>query len=500
MTGVQTCALPILTQPPLSSPPSLSRQAELGTFWNYLSFATGKLLNFATTIILARLLVPEQFGLIGYCTIAIQYLDIMNTAGIDNALIARKEKLEEASNAAFVINIFMGIISFGFAWLIAPKIAVFFHAEQVTAIFRLLAVVLPISGLGLVPDTLIQRSLRFRTRLIPEVSRNLAKGLTSIILALLGWGVWSLVWGQIVGNLISVVLCWILVDWRPTFKYDIQVTKELMGYGSHIIVIGFAGALLDNVDYIITGRLMGAAALGYYTMAYRIPELAIRSLNQVAARILFPLLSRTQSDIDSLRTFYFNYIRYISIFTFSIGTGLALVSNLFVETFMSTRWEPAILPMSLIALAMAISSAGYAPGVLYKSINRPEILTRVNLVKLPIIFALLLFCARWGFNGIAFGQVIFAVLSVCLDSIVVSRVIHLKIIKFVDALAPAIISSLVMAAIVIPIQLFLSPSGWLGLGFVSITGVVVYILALSFVNRKITSQIYATLRGEIFRS
>jgi O-antigen/teichoic acid export membrane protein len=489
-----------MTQPSPASPNSLSHEAVRGTFWSYVSFASGKLLNFITTMILARLLIPEQFGLVGYCTIAIQYLDIMNTAGINNALIARKDKFEEAANAAFIINIIMGCVSFGLSWLIAPMIAGFFKEEQVTNLFRLIALVLPISGLGLVPITLIQRSLRFRARLVPDISRNIAKGITSIALALLGWGPWSLVWGQIAGEVAGVILSWILAGWRPTFKFDWQATKELAGYGSHIIIIGFAGALESNVDYIIVGRVLGAAALGIYTMAYRIPELAMRSFNEVAARVLFPLLSRMQSDGDSLRTFYFNYIRYVSLFTFSFGIGIALISKLFVELFMSSKWEPAILPMSLIALGLAISSIGYAPGVLYKSINRPEILTRIALVKLPIIAAILIICSRWGINGVAIGQVIYAIFSVSLDSFIVSRIVKFKFIELINAIAPAAFSSVIMAVTLGLIHIFFTPTGWIGFGILLLLGATSFIFTLALVSRETVFQIISTLRKEVNRS
>jgi lipopolysaccharide exporter len=486
-----------MTKANLASTKSLSSEAVRGTFWSYLAFASGKLLNFVTTLILAYLLVPEQFGLVGYCTIAIQYLDILNTAGINSALVARKEKLAEAANAAFIINVVMGIVSFGIAWLAAPLIAKYFQSAQVTDLFRLLAVVLPISGLGLVPGTLIQRKLRFKVRLIVDVARNISKGLTSILLALAGWGPWSLVWGQIVGECATLVLSWILADWKPSWKFEWQVTKGLLGYGSHIIIIGFAGALQDNVDYIIVGKKLGDAALGLYTMAYRIPELTIRSLNSVAASVLFPILSRTQSDAESLRRFYFGYIRYVSLFTFSFGAGLAMTSGLFVKTFMSNRWEPSILPMMLIAIALAIGSMAYTPGVLYKAINQPEILTRVNMVKLPVSIVILLVSSRWGINGVAAGQIMVAIFAVSLETFVVSRIVRFTFRDFLQSLAPTAISAGIMAGVLRLIQIFFSPSGWVGFVIMIVLGITVYAIAVSLISRETAVQVYATLRKEV---
>ena len=139
----------------------LKRETIDGVFWSYLSFFGGKVLTFLSTIILARLLLPEDFGMVGYCLIAIQYLDILNSAGINTSLIAQRERLEEATNAAFVGNIMLGIASFGLTWVLAPSIAEFFKTEEIIPILRLLGLSLPLSGLGMVPDTLLQRRLRF---------------------------------------------------------------------------------------------------------------------------------------------------------------------------------------------------------------------------------------------------------------------------------------------------------------------------------------------------
>ena len=161
----------------MNSSPDLAQKTLKGVFWSYSTFLGGKVLTFLSTIILARLLLPEQFGLVGYCLITIQYLDILNSAGINNSLIARREKLQEAANAAFVANIVLGVISFGLTWIIAPYAAVFFKTDELIPVLRLMGLSLPLSGLGMVPDTLLQRHLRFRTRMFPEVSKNLIKGL-----------------------------------------------------------------------------------------------------------------------------------------------------------------------------------------------------------------------------------------------------------------------------------------------------------------------------------
>ena len=337
--------------------------------------------------------------------------------------------------------------------------------------------------------------MQFRKKLIPDVSRTFVKGAISIGLALMGWGVMSLVWGQILGEIVAVILSWTLVEWRPTWKFDDQVTREVMIFGAHIIVIEFVGALRSNVDYLVIGRVFGATALGLYTMAYRFPELAIQSMNHVVGRVSFPLLSAVQSDKESLSEFFFGYIRHISLFTFPVGFGIALISNLFVKIFLSEHWNQAILPMALISIALAISSVGYVPGVLYKAMNRPEILQRIALIRLPFIVGIVLFATRWGLVGVALGQIVFAIFSVVLDGVVISRIVNFRFIKLVQSIAPAAAATTLMVVVLIFFQLAFAPSNVLGLTALVLAGVITYLAGLSIVNRTILVQAYSSLRG-----
>jgi lipopolysaccharide exporter len=304
----------------------LTQETINGVFWSYLTFFGGKVLTFLSTIILARLLLPEEFGIVGYCLIAIQYLDILNSAGINTSLIAQRENLEEATNAAFVGNIVLGIGTFGLTWVLAPFIADFFNTQEIIPVLRLLGLSLPLSGLGMVPDTLLQRRLRFRTRLIPEIGKNFTKGVVSIVLAWLGMGVWSLVWGQLVSILAGTVLAWILAGWKPTWRFHPETSLRVTTFGLNILALEAIGAFRSNVDYLLVGRILGAAALGYYIMSYRIPELLIRSLNTVVARVSLPAMALAQMEREQLRSFYFSYIRYISFFVFPVSVGMALTA------------------------------------------------------------------------------------------------------------------------------------------------------------------------------
>lgn len=478
----------------------LSKQAVQGTAWAYGSFVSGKLLVFLSTIILVRLLLPAEFGLMGYCLIAIQYLDVLNGFGVGHALIARRDQVEEAANAALVIGLGSGILLFIVAWFSAPLLAAFFDDARVTDLFRVLAIVIPISAVGAIPSALIQRSMRFRAKFVPDIGRSIAKGGISIVLAWQGFGVWSLVVGQIAGEVVATLVMFALAGWRPTRRFDRKVTREVLGFGSHLVSIGAVGALIVNVDYLLVGKVLGAAALGYYTFAYRIPELIIRNTNFVIGRVAFPLLSQVQSDADDLRAAYQTLLRYVSLFTIPAGVGLALIAPRFVHAFFPPRWNPAVDVMQLIALALAISSIGHLPGIIYKATNRPEILNKLSLVKLVATVAVLSYSIRWGIVGVAVGQVALSVFFVAIDTVVVSRLLSFTSRQMLRALAPALVCSGVMTAVVLVLDTRLVPEGIAGLLGIIAVATVAYIAALTIVSRETITQARTAVRSAMART
>lgn len=472
----------------------------MSTFWAYLSYVGGKALVFVSTIVLARLLAPEEFGVVGFCLIAIQYLDVMNGFGVESAVIARRDKVEQAANAAFLVSMGSSAVLYCLAWFSAPAIAAFFDAEEVTTLFRVLALGLFLNAAGSVPSAMIQREMRFKTKLVPDITSSVMKGAASIGFAGFGYGAWSLIWGQIAGGIVASILFWILAGWRPTLLFDREVTREVMGYGSHMIAVGVFGALVGNVDYLIVGRVLGAAALGYYTLAYRVPDLIVRSTVLVIARVGFPFLSRLQSDRKELRSVYFSLLRYVSLFTFPAGVGLALIAPLFIRTFYTERWEPSIVVMQFIAIAVAISSIGYLPGIIYKSINRPDILTKIAPVRAVLVIAVLAIAVGWDIAGVAIGTVVVELITVALNTAIISRILHFRAWEMLRAITPALAASSVMALVFVSVLLALEPEGFVGMVMLILVGGMSYAATLAVISPGTVDQTRLMLRATLNRS
>jgi PST family polysaccharide transporter len=270
-------------------------------------------------------------------------------------------------------------------------------------------------------------------------------------------------------------------------------------YGFHIILLETAGAFRNNVDYLLVGRILGAASLGFYTMSYRIPELLIRSLNYVVGNVSLPALAITQSDKGRMRKFYFGYLRFLSMFVFPVGVGLAFTAPVFIPLFLSEKWVSAIVPTALISIALCITALGYVPGVLYKAISRPDILNKLAFIKMPIAVLILWYSTRWGIVGVAAGQIAIGLISVSLDLLVANRVMNYSLGELVRSSAPAFVSTLMMAVVLFLIKQSLPVEGLVQLIVMIVLGGLTYAGMLWFLNREALMQGLNTVRAVLQR-
>jgi len=245
--------------------------------------------------------------------------------------------------------------------------------------------------------------------------------------------------------------------------------------------------------------MLGAASLGFYTMSYRIPELLIRSLNYVVGNVSLPALAITQSDRPRMQKFYFGYIRFLSMFVFPVGVGLAFTAPVFIPLFLSERWIPAIVPTSLISIALCITALGYVPGVLYKAISRPDILNKLALVKMPIAVLVLWYSTRWGIVGVAAGQIVMGVISVSMDMLVANRVMNYPLSELFKAIAPAVLSTLSMAAVLFMIREALPVEGIVQLVLMVVLGGLTYLAVFWSTSRETVLQGIRTVRSTLNR-
>lgn len=465
---------------------SLAKKTAQGTIWVSITFGAGKFLIFISSAILARLLSPADFGLVGLAMIAMNYLSILNGMGVGKALIYKQDRLEESANTAFWLSCTVGLILFFTAILISPLVVAFFETPEMHPLMLFLAVSLLIDSVGSIHSSLLDKELAFKRRLIPDLMREFTKGTVAIVLAWLGWGVWSLAWGQVIGNLSSTIAAWLVLSWQPSFSFNPKIAKGLTSYGLHIITNSFVSELGLNADYLFVGKLLGPTALGFYTVAFRIPQLIVSSVMAITDKVTFPAYAQVQNNPQALNRGFLITLRFMSLITFPIGTGLFITAPDLIKVIYTNKWAPAIPTLQLLALFAIAHSIGRSMDSVYKAIGRPDIVTKTTAPRTILLFLAL----WWGVNqygilGAALAQLVIAIIIGAVKLFIVHRTLGIKFSAIFREMRTAFLSAVVMLA---SLELFLQfappMSSLVRLIIVSTLGACIYVTTIWIIGKE----------------
>ncbi len=466
-----------------------------GIVWNYASYYSGRVLVFISTVILARLLSKEDFGVAGYAIIVISFLDVLNEFGIGPALIYHEDS-KEASDTAFWLGLLVSFSLYGITWLVAPLAGAFFQDPRAVPVVRVLALTFPLTAFGSVQYALIQKGLAFDRKAIPDIGRALSRGVIAITLALLGFGAWSLIIGQIGGVIIWGIILWIIVPWRPSFRFVPGLARSILSYGTGSLLVDGLSILQLNADYLFVGRFLGAVALGVYTIAFRIPEMIIIQFCTIIARVIFPAYTKVRDDPDMFRKGFIATTRYVSLVTVPLGFGIMLVTEPFVLAFFTDKWVEAIPVMRLLALSSMIFSLSFHSGDVYKAQGRLSILNKIILVQILLTIPGLYWAVTvvGTIEAAAWVHVVVAAINSVIEMYVACRIIGIPFYEIPRALRPSVVSGALMSAVVIGTLLLLAQAPSLVQLFAGmVVGLLAYAGSLWLIEKETVAEIRQTL-------
>ena len=358
--------------------------------------------------------------------------------------------------------------------------------------FRVLSLALLVRASGQVPDALLRKSLRFRPRTIAELGRALAQGAISVVLAAIGFGPWAIVDGYLAGCLVWSALLWAAVSYRPDrsfWRLRGAGLGALLKFGVPAAGTALLLCLVFNVDYLIVGRLLGARALAYYTLGFRLPELVIISVFNVISVVAFPLFSRVREDEPRLHSGYLFGLRVQAIYGVGAGVGLAMAAPMIVHVVFGPTWEPAIVPLEALALYAAFRSLGLGPHEAFRGIGRPDLLVRLSLLRLAVVAPALLIAARFGIDGVAWAQAAAALPLALLMQAVASHVLHIRLGQIRQALQPAVAVALGVALAMAPVRFLMVGSDPERLVLALVAGLAGAALAVALTDRRFAIQL-----------
>jgi PST family polysaccharide transporter len=454
----------------------IGQRALHGAFWAYSSFVGGRLLVLLATAILARLLEPEEFGLVALALVFMALLETVKDLGLAQALVAtRPEDVYDRADTVFVATVAIGVTLSAIVAALSPLAAYFFDEPELVKIMPVLGVTFAIRSLGATHYALAQKEMRFKIRTIAQIADVTSRGLVGVALAFAGAGAWSLVLGYVVGVAALVIVLWRLVTWRPRLRVVRSHLRSLLRFGGALTGVDVLSAVLSNADYVFVGKVLGPAALGVYTLAFRLPELAIIGVANVAGEVLFPAFANV--DRRALAHTYTIALRYTLILCMPLAAGMALLSDPLVEVVFGNKWEGAVEPMQVLTIYAFAVTIGIPAGTAYKAIGRADILLKLAIPRAILFIAALALVVESGLVAVAASHAGVAGLFSAIGILIASRMIGVPLGRLLRLGVAPTLATAVLAGVVVVLDGLLEPA-WASLLVAAPAGGLVYVGAL----------------------
>lgn len=425
---------------------NLKQKTVKGMFWSFVEQVLTRGVNFVIAVILARLLSPTDYGLLGMMSIFICLSQMFADGGMSVALVREKNVSEEDKSTVFIFNMVVSIFFYCLLFLIAPSVAAFYGQPILTPLMRVLALTFVIGSLTAVHNTMLTIRVDFKTKSIISFATALISGTAGIVCAYRGLGVWSLITQSVSAAVVSTLLLFVLVRWCPRLKFSIESFKRLFGYSSKLLVSNIIIQLYDNSYYMVIGKKFSAADVGQYTQASKYPSVVNQTVTSALNRVAFPILSRLQDDDEQMLAFYGKYIQVACFVTFPIMLGLCGCAQPFVSLLLTDKWLECVPLMQIICFSMMLDVVtNISLNLLYVK-GRSDLVLRLEIIKKAIAFSILFVSMFFGIKVMCLGLVLNAYIGFCLNTLYTKRILDYGLWPQLKLMAPYFFCALIVLA------------------------------------------------------
>lgn len=445
--------------------------------WKLAERMGAQLVTMIVSIVLARLLLPSDFGVIALITVFINIAHVFVTHGFGNALIQKKNADNIDFSSVFFFNITFSLFIYVGFFFLAPVVASFYNMPILTPVLRVLSLRIPLASFDLVQQAYVARNLLFRKFFFATLSGTITSAIVGITMAYMGFGLWALVAQQLVSSAVSAAVLWFIVGWRPILAFSLKRMKEIFHFGWKILCSGLLDVMYLELTNLIIGKLYTAEDLGYYNNGNKYIRIVITNASDSICSVLFPALAKVQDQLDRVRTITRRAIKSTSYVIFPLAIWALVAAKPLVAFLMTEKWLPSVPMMQVACLTFLFYPLTSANSEAIKAIGNSGLYLKLEIVKKLFGLGTLLLSLRHGVMAIALSTTITACVSFFISAWASSRVIQYGLLRQLRDVLPALLLSVLMGAAVLGIGYFLQGHvhNFILLALQGIVGVAVYV-------------------------
>ena len=454
---------------------SLKNKTVKGTIWSSLERFSVQGIQFFVMIIMARMLTPKDYGLVGMLAIFIAISQTLIDSGFSLALIRKQDRSDIDNSTVLYFNIGVGVILYLIFFFCAPLIAEFYSEPLLIIITRVIGLSFIFNSLSVVQRALLTINLDFKTQAKASFLGAVLSGVVGISMAYSGFGVWAIVWQQISNLTVITILLWILSSWRPIWAYSWKSFRELFGFGSKLLVAGLLDTIFKNLYLIVIGKFYRASDLGYYTRAHQFTDFASSNITGIFQRVTYPILCTIQNDDTRLSDVYRRILKTSAFIIFPLMMGLAAVAKPMVISFLTEKWLFSALIIQILCFAQMWFPVHAINLNLLQVKGRSDLFLKIEIIKKAFTVIVICITLPLGLIPMCIGMIANSIIALIINTYYTGKLIHLGFLKQMKDLLPTLLLSLATGVIVYLTVTYIPMVSWLALSVGVIEGMLVYV-------------------------
>lgn len=429
-------------------PESLGRKTVRGVIWSGVERFSTQFIHFLVTIILARMLTPDDFGLIGMLLVFIAVSQSLIDSGFSLALIRKQNRNDLDNSTVFYFNVVTSLFVYLLLYAIAPWVASFFNEPQLTVLMRVLCVIVIINSFSVIQRALYTATVNFKTQAKATTIAAILSGVVGIACAYKGAGVWALVIQYLANSFLNTVLLWYYSSWRPLLVFSWKSFKELYLFGFNLMVVGVLETIYQNSYQIFIGKFFSTASLGHFTQAKTIANFPSNNLSSVIGRVTYPIMSTIQDDNERLSEVYRRLARIIAFGVFPLMCGLAALSVPTIHALIGSKWHFAAILMVPLSFSFMFYPIHAINMNVLQVKGKSKLYLKSEMIKKIISIAFLVGTIPFGIVVMCYGRIVSSILTLLVNMFYTSRQVEISLYSLIKDLLPILSLSLGMFGIV----------------------------------------------------
>lgn len=387
-----------------------------GVFWSVIEQFGIIIVKFVLGIILARLLMPSDFGIIGMITVFFDVANEIVQGGFGQAYIQKKNTSKKDAATVFYFNLFISLLIYVCLWFTAPLIANFYDQSILLKMIRIMSIIVIIDAIGVIKVASIMKEVNFKKKALIMLTSTSISGIISIFFALNGYGVWSLVWYTILNKLFNIIGLWLNSRWIPLKNFSFESLKSMFSYGAWLLLSSVLKKIFENINFLIIGKFFPAAQLGFYSKAKQFQQMASGQILQAVSIVAFPVFSNIQSEKARLKEGVKMFLQQTLLVVLPIVLTLFVVAHPFVILFLTAKWEPMIIFLKLFCIIGALFPINAINTLVLVAQGYSKLNFRITIIKNSMRLLNVFIMYRFGVYYIILGEVFLSFIFIFINT------------------------------------------------------------------------------------